>query len=372
MPEEQFLVSARKYRPDTFASVVGQSVVTSTLKRQLLQKRTAQAYLFCGPRGVGKTTCARIFAKALNCRNLTPEGEPCNECPSCKAFEAGSNIDILEIDAASNNSTDSMKELIAGLEMSLPRYGSHSVYIIDEVHMLSAAAFNTFLKTLEEPPAHVVFILATTEKHKVLATVLSRCQIFDFNRIQVDDTITFLANIAEKEDVKCDREALNLIALKADGAMRDALSSFDQVVSFSDGYITRERVIESLNLLDVDLYFQITDDVLKHDYMHALSLLNKIVLQGFNLAQFLSGFTMHLRNMLLAANASGLQLLDVGTELAEKYNSRSKEFPIPLLIQSLQISSDAEATLQGSSNQRLHVEILLLTLCEPSDQKKNA
>lgn len=370
MPQEQYLVSARKYRPDTFASVIGQSVVTSTLKRQLLQKRTAQAYLFCGPRGVGKTTCARIFAKALNCQHLTPEGEPCNECKSCKDFEDGVNMDIQEIDAASNNSTDNMKDLIE--DVNTPSRFGHSVYIIDEVHMLSAAAFNTFLKTLEEPPSHVVFILATTEKHKVLPTVLSRCQVFDFNRIQVDDTINFLSNIAEQEGVTFEREALNLIALKADGAMRDALSTFDQVVSFSDGNITREHVVEGLNLLDIDIYFQITDGILRHDYMHALLLLNKIVQQGFNLAQFLSGFTVHLRNMLLAANSSGLQMLDVGAELAQKYNSRSKEFPISLLLQSLQLSSDAEATLQGSSNQRLHVEILLLTLCEPSEEKKNA
>lgn len=368
--EQQYLVSARKYRPDSFANVVGQSVVTSTLKRQLLQQKTAQAYLFCGPRGVGKTTCARIFAKALNCQNLTSDGEPCNECRSCKDFLRRENIDILEIDAASNNSTDNMRKLIE--EVSKPSFLKHSVYIIDEVHMLSDAAFNTFLKTLEEPPAHVVFILATTEKHKVLPTVLSRCQIFDFNRIQVDDTINFLSGIAEQEGVSFEREALNLIALKADGAMRDALSTFDQVVSFSEGQITRESVIEGLNILDIDIYFQLTDDILRHDYMHALQLLNKVVLHGFNLSQFLSGFTVHLRNMLLAANSSGLQMLDVGVEVAEKYNRKSKDFPVPLLIQCLQISSDAEATLQSSSNQRLHVEILLLTLCEPNQEKKNA
>jgi len=370
MPQEQYLVSARKYRPNTFSSVIGQSVIVSTLKRQLLQKRTAQAYLFCGPRGVGKTTCARIFAKALCCKNLTPEGEPCDECTSCKAFDSGQNMDIQEIDAASNNSTESIRILIKDLD-NKPLYGRRSVYIIDEVHMLSPAAFNTFLKTLEEPPAHVVFILATTEKHKVLATVLSRCQIFDFNRIQVVDTINFLTNIAEKENVSFEREALNLIALKADGAMRDALSSFDQVVSYTDGNVTREKVVEGLNLLDIDVYFQVTDDILKHDYIHALTLLNKVILQGFNLAQFMSGFTLHLRNMLLAANVSGLQLLDMGAELAEKYNKRSKEFPISLLIQALQIASDAEATLQSSSNQRLHTELLLLTLCEPSEEKKN-
>jgi len=372
MPEEQqnYFVSARKYRPATFASVVGQAVVTSTLKHQLQTGRTAQAYLFCGSRGVGKTTCARIFAKALVCQNLTPEGEPCNECKSCKAFEEGQNLDILEIDAASNNSANAMRDLITHVERS-PLMGKRCVYIIDEVHMLSATAFNVFLKTLEEPPKHVVFIMATTEKHKVIPTVLSRCQIFDFNRIQVDDIINFLAGIAEKEHVTYERDALNLIALKADGAMRDALSNFDQIVSYSDAQVTRAQVIGGLNLLDLDIYFQLTDDMLKNDYMHALTLFNEVVHKGFNLAQFMAGFTSHLRNMLLALHSNGLQLLEIGSELAMEYSRRSKDFSETLLMQTLKLCNNAESTLADSANQRLHIEIFLITLCDPDEQKKN-
>ncbi|MGP1362327.1 MAG: DNA polymerase III subunit gamma/tau [Bacteroides sp.] len=367
--EQNFLVSARKYRPDTFASVVGQSVVTSTLKRQLLQDRTAQAYLFCGPRGVGKTTCARIFAKALTCEHLSAEGDPCNECSSCRAFDKNNSFSVVEIDAASNSGTAEMRDLVSKIDRD-PRYGRHNVYIIDEVHMLSTQAFNVFLKTLEEPPAHVVFILATTEKHKVLPTILSRCQIFDFNRIQVDDTINFLASIAGQENVEYEREALNLIALKADGAMRDALSIFDQVVSFSDRKVTREQVVLGLNLLDLNTYFDLSDSVFEHDYMRALRIVHEVVSRGFNLTHFMAGLTVHFRNLLLAASTNGLELLEVGRELSEKYATHAKQYTVQMLFSALQLSSDAEATMQGSANQRLHVELLFLTLCNKEAQKK--
>ena len=253
MPEKQFVVSARKYRPDTFDMVIGQATVTNTLRRQIEQQRIAHAYLFCGPRGVGKTTCARIFAKTICCTNRTPEGEACNACKSCEQFNSGNSRDISEFDAASNNKTDDIRRLIEQVNENTPIFGKYCVYIIDEVHMLTPQAFNTFLKTLEEPPSYVVFIFATTEKHKVLPTILSRCQIYDFNRIQVNDTIDALAAIAEKENVEYERDALNLIALKADGAMRDALSIFDQVVSFSEAHVTREQVVDGLTLLELNV-----------------------------------------------------------------------------------------------------------------------
>ena len=265
MPEERFLVSARKYRPDTFDTVIGQATVTNTLRRQIEQQRIAHAYLFCGPRGVGKTTCARIFAKAINCSNRTPEGDPCNECQSCLDANSGHGRDVFEFDAASNNKTEDIRKLIDQVNGNTPLFGKYCVYIIDEVHMLTTQAFNTFLKTLEEPPSYVVFIFATTEKHKVLPTILSRCQIYDFNRIQVNDTIDALAAIAEKEHVEYERDALNLIALKADGAMRDALSIFDQVVSFSEAHVTRAQVVEGLNLLDLNIYFSLSDAVISKD-----------------------------------------------------------------------------------------------------------
>lgn len=368
---EKFVVSARKYRPATFDTVVGQKVITSTLKSAITKGLLAQAYLFCGPRGVGKTTCARIFAKAINCMDLTPEGEPCGQCESCKMFEQQRSYNITELDAASNNSVDDLRRLTEQVQIP-PQYGKYSVYIIDEVHMLTAQAFNAFLKTLEEPPPYAIFVLATTEKHKILETILSRCQIFDFNRIRVDDTIDYLASIAEREGVKYDREGLNLIALKADGAMRDALSTFDQVVSFSQRNITKENAVASLNILDLEYYFQITNDMLTHDYAHALLTLNEIVNKGFDLQQFVSGLSIHLRNLLVAQDAKSAEILEVGEVIAADYVARAKDIPAPLLMQGLMLIADAEATLRNSANQRLHVEVLLVALCAEEEEKKNA
>lgn len=370
MPEERFLVSARKYRPDTFDTVIGQATVTNTLRRQIEQQRIAHAYLFCGPRGVGKTTCARIFAKAINCSNRTPEGDPCNECQSCLDANSGHGRDVFEFDAASNNKTEDIRKLIDQVNGNTPLFGKYCVYIIDEVHMLTTQAFNTFLKTLEEPPSYVVFIFATTEKHKVLPTILSRCQIYDFNRIQVNDTIDALAAIAEKEHVEYERDALNLIALKADGAMRDALSIFDQVVSFSEAHVTRAQVVEGLNLLDLNIYFSLSDAVLAKDSMRALTLLNEVIQKGFGLANFLSGFTVHFRNLILASNPAGIALLDVGNELGAQYQAHASAEFNPVFFHCLELCMDAESTLRYSANQRLHVELLLLSLCESSDNEK--
>ncbi len=373
MPEKQFVVSARKYRPDTFDMVIGQATVTNTLRRQIEQQRIAHAYLFCGPRGVGKTTCARIFAKTICCTNRTPEGEACNACKSCEQFNSGNSRDISEFDAASNNKTDDIRRLIEQVNENTPIFGKYCVYIIDEVHMLTPQAFNTFLKTLEEPPSYVVFIFATTEKHKVLPTILSRCQIYDFNRIQVNDTIDALAAIAEKENVEYERDALNLIALKADGAMRDALSIFDQVVSFSEAHVTREQVVDGLNLLDLNVYFEITDAILGKDAMKALTILNEVIQKGFSLSNFLSGFTVHFRNLILASNPTGAALLDVGNELGAQYETHAKVGAVQTFFHCLELCMDAESTLRYATNQRLHVELLLLTLCEPGEEeKKNA
>lgn len=366
-----FVVSARKYRPSTFQNVVGQEVITSTLQRAIQRKQLAHAYLFCGPRGVGKTTCARIFAKTINCSQLTPEGEACNECESCQILNKGQSFNVHELDAASNNSVDDIRQLIERVQIP-PTLGQYSVFIIDEVHMLSQAAFNAFLKTLEEPPSYAIFILATTEKHKILPTILSRCQIFDFNRIQVDDTVNFLAKIAEKEGVKYDNEALNLIALKADGAMRDALSSFDQVVSFSEGEVTYNNAVSALNLLDINYYFQITDAIAIGDYGQALLILDEIMNQGFDLAQFLAGFNTHIRNLVLAADAKTAKILEVGEAFAERYHKKAASSSNQLLTQSLLILADAQSAFRTAANQRLLVEILLITLCKlKEDQKKN-
>ncbi len=367
---EKFVVSARKYRPATFETVVGQKVITSTLKTAIMKGLLAQAYLFCGPRGVGKTTCARIFAKAINCMALTPEGEPCGECESCRMFQAQKSYNVTELDAASNNSVEDIRNLTEKVQIP-PQLGKYSVYIIDEVHMLSQAAFNAFLKTLEEPPPYAIFVLATTEKHKILPTILSRCQIFDFKRIRVDDTIDYLASIAEKEGIQYEREGLNLIALKADGAMRDALSTFDQVVSFSQRNITRENAVASLNILDLEYYFRITDDMQSHNYVHALLTLDEILRKGFDLPQFVAGLNGHIRNLLVAQDERSADVLEVGEAIAQEYKKRSKDIPPLMLLQGLQLITDAESTLRNSANQRLHVEVMLVALCSP-EEKKNA
>lgn len=372
MASEKFIVSARKYRPATFRSVIGQSMITNTLQNAIRRQQLAHAYLFCGPRGVGKTTCARIFAKTINCTNLTPEGEACGECPSCRAFAEQRSYNVQELDAASNNSVDDIRDLTERVRIP-PQIGRYIVYIIDEVHMLSAAAFNAFLKTLEEPPEYAIFVLATTEKHKILPTILSRCQIFDFKRIRVDDTIDYLEYIAKEEGVSYTRDALNLIALKADGGMRDALSTFDQVVSFSGGELTYKGVVEGLNLLDIDYYFRITDTVEVGDYREALKVFDEVIARGFDIPQFVAGLNSHVRNLLVAQDPRTVDMLELGESLSQRYLVGAQNVKPPTLIRALQLITDAEATLNRSPNQRLHVEIMLISLCAPEElgEKKN-
>lgn len=366
---ENFIVSARKYRPSTFSTVVGQQALTTTLQNAIQRKQLAQAYLFCGPRGVGKTTCARIFAKTINCLNPTPEQEACNECESCKAFTDQRSFNIHELDAASNNSVDGIRKLIDQVRVP-PQIGKYSVYIIDEVHMLSQAAFNAFLKTLEEPPAHAIFILATTEKHKILPTILSRCQIYDFNRIKVEDAVKYLEHIAKKESVAYELEALNVIAQKADGAMRDALSIFDQVVSFSDNNITYQKVIENLNVLDYQYYFSLTDNFLKGEYPESLRIFDELLSKGFDMQQFISGLSTHFRNLLVCRDSQTAQLLEVGAAIAQKYQQMATNCSPEFLIRSLDIINQTDVTFRQSNNQRLHVELMLIRLCGLNQEKK--
>lgn len=368
---ENFIVSARKYRPSTFKSVVGQSSITTTLKNAIQRKQLAQAYLFCGPRGVGKTTCARIFAKTINCQNLTSEFEACNECESCKSFNSNRSLNIHELDAASNNSVEGIRKLIEQVRIP-PQIGKYSVYIIDEVHMLSQSAFNAFLKTLEEPPAHAIFIMATTEKHKILPTILSRCQIFDFNRIKVEDTVNYLEYIAKSEGVEYEVEALNIIAQKADGAMRDALSIFDQVVSFSENHITYQKVIENLNVLDYQYYFRLTENFLNGNIADSLLIFDELLSKGFDALQFISGLSLHLRNLLVCHDPKTLQLLEVGSTIAGKYQQMAKSCSADFLIQALQLTNHFDVTFRQSPNQRLHVELLLIKLSELNQQKKKS
>lgn len=367
----EFIVSARKYRPTTFSSVIGQPVITTTLKSAIARNQLAHAYLFCGPRGVGKTTCARIFAKTINCLSPTKDGEACNECSSCQQFNSGRSLNIRELDAASNNSVDDIRELIEQVQLA-PIDSRYKVFIIDEVHMLSQAAFNAFLKTLEEPPSYAIFILATTEKHKILPTILSRCQVFDFNRIRVDDTIAFLKEIATKEGVTFDDESLNVIAMKADGAMRDALSTFDQVVSYSEGKIEYQKTTEVLNLLDVNYFFRITEAIGLGDYGIALQVFDEIVAKGFDMGQFLDGLQTHLRNLLLATDLQTAKMLDVGETFAGIYMQKAAAANPALLTRALMITTDAQANFRTSANQRLHIEVLLITLCKLKESvKKN-
>ena len=360
---ENYIVSARKYRPATFESVVGQRALTTTLKNAIATGKLAHAYLFCGPRGVGKTTCARIFAKTINCMSPTAEGEACNQCESCTAFNEQRSYNIHELDAASNNSVDDIRQLVEQVRIP-PQIGKYKVYIIDEVHMLSASAFNAFLKTLEEPPRHAIFILATTEKHKILPTILSRCQIYDFNRIGVDDTVAHLAYVASKEGITAEPEALNVIALKADGGMRDALSIFDQVVSFTGGHISYKSVIENLNVLDYEYYFRLTDHFLANQVSDALLLLNDVLNKGFDASHFVTGLSSHFRDLLVSKDAVTLPLLEVGASIRERYQAQAQKCPLPFLYRAMKLCNDCDLNYRASKNKRLLVELTLIQVAQ--------
>ncbi len=354
-----FVVSARKYRPQTFNTVVGQEAITTTLKNAISKDHLAQAFLFCGSRGVGKTTTARILAKTLNCFNLDDKIEPCNNCESCTSFNEGHSFNILELDAASNNSVEDIRNLIDQVRIA-PQVGEYKVFIIDEVHMLSQAAFNAFLKTLEEPPEHAIFILATTEKHKILPTILSRCQIFDFHRIKVEDIVDHLKTIGGKEGVKSEDKALHIIGQKADGALRDALSIFDQIVSFSGGNITYDAVIENLNVLDYDYYFKVVDHAMQSDINANLILYNDILEKGFDGSQFIIGLAEHLRNLLVCKNESSVKLLEVPADIKDKYMAQSQNCDVQFILLALDLLKDTEFHFKSSKNKRLHVEVALM------------
>ncbi|MDA9555425.1 DNA polymerase III subunit gamma/tau [Pelobium sp.] len=358
---ENFIVSARKYRPVLFDSVVGQQHITNTLKNAIKNNQLAQAFLFCGPRGVGKTTCARILAKSINCTNLTPAHEACGECDSCKSFQNGNSFNVHELDAASNNSVDDIRNLIDQVRIP-PQAGKFKVYIIDEVHMLSQSAFNAFLKTLEEPPSYAIFILATTEKHKILPTILSRCQIFDFNRIRVEDMANHLANIAKREEVSFDIDGLHLIAQKADGGLRDALSMFDQIVSFSNRAVSYQAVIENLNILDYDYYFKLTDYLLNQDTAAALLLFDEILNNGFDGNHFITGLAAHFRNILVCKDAATVQLLEVSENIKQKYIEQAQKAPASFILSALNISNQCDLNYRISKNQRLQVELTLIKI----------
>ncbi len=360
---ENYIVSARKYRPSTFESVVGQHALTTTLKNAIATNKLAHAYLFCGPRGVGKTTCARIFAKTINCMSPTAEGEACNQCESCTAFNEQRSYNIHELDAASNNSVDDIRQLVEQVRIP-PQIGKYKVYIIDEVHMLSASAFNAFLKTLEEPPRHAIFILATTEKHKILPTILSRCQIYDFNRISVEDTVAHLAYVASKEGITAEPEALNIIALKADGGMRDALSIFDQVVSFTGGNITYQSVIENLNVLDYEYYFRLTDHFLENKVCDALLLLNDVLNKGFDGSHFITGLSSHFRDLLVSKDPATLPLLEVGASIRQRYQEQAQKCPLPFLYRAMKLCNDCDLNYRTSKNKRLLVELTLIQVAQ--------
>lgn len=355
-----FIVSARKYRPDTFKTVVGQPSITETLINSIASHKLAHAYLFCGPRGVGKTTCARIFAKTINCTNLQ-NGEACNECESCKSFNKGISMNIHEMDAASNNSVDDIRLLIDQVRI-LPQMGQYSVYIIDEIHMLSSQAFNAFLKTLEEPPAHAIFIMATTEKHKILPTILSRCQIFDFNRIQVKDITNHLIHVAQSENIQFEEEALHIIATKADGGMRDALSIFDQITSFSGSNITYNSVIENLNVLDYDYYFQLSTALFNQNISEAFLILEKILNLGFEGTQIIAGLAKHFRDLLVSKDQSTIELMEVTESIKAKYSSESKIIDQAFIYDALNIINQYELSYKSSQNKRLHLELCLVKL----------
>ena len=360
---ENYIVSARKYRPSTFESVVGQRALTTTLKNAIATQKLAHAYLFCGPRGVGKTTCARIFAKTINCMTPTADGEACNQCESCVAFNEQRSYNIHELDAASNNSVDDIRQLVEQVRIP-PQIGKYKVYIIDEVHMLSASAFNAFLKTLEEPPRHAIFILATTEKHKILPTILSRCQIYDFNWISVEDTVNHLSYVASKEGITAEPEALNVIAMKADGGMRDALSIFDQVVSFTGGNITYKSVIDNLNVLDYEYYFRLTDCFLENKVSDALLLFNDILNKGFDGSHFITGLSSHFRDLLVGKDPVTLPLLEVGASIRQRYQEQAQKCPLPFLYRAMKLCNECDLNYRISKNKRLLVELTLIQVAQ--------
>ena len=356
---ENYIVSARKYRPSTFDSVVGQRALTTTLKNAISSGKLAHAYLFCGPRGVGKTTCARIFAKTINCLSPTTEGEACNQCESCMAFNEQRSYNIHELDAASNNSVEDIRTLIDQVRIP-PQIGKYKVYIIDEVHMLSQSAFNAFLKTLEEPPHHAIFILATTEKHKILPTILSRCQIYDFNRMNVQDTVGHLQYVAGKEGIQAEPEALTVIAQKADGGMRDALSIFDQVASFTGGNITYQGVIENLNVLDYEYYFRLVDFFLGNKVSDAMLLLNEVLRKGFDAHHFMTGLASHFRDLLVSKDPITLPLLEVGASIRERYQQQAQKCEQKFLYRAMKLCNDCDLNYRASKNKRLLVELTLI------------
>ncbi|WP_432711070.1 DNA polymerase III subunit gamma/tau [Pedobacter sp.] len=359
---ENFIVSARKYRPSTFETVVGQNHITGTLKNAIKNNQLAQAFLFCGPRGVGKTTCARILAKTINCTNLTPNQEACGACESCVSFQTGHSFNFHELDAASNNSVDDIRSLIEQVRIP-PQAGKYKIYIIDEVHMLSANAFNAFLKTLEEPPSYAIFILATTEKHKILPTILSRCQIFDFNRIQVEDIASHLNTIAMREHVAVEADGLHIIAQKADGGLRDALSMFDQIVSYTNKNLTYKAVIDNLNILDYDYYFKLTEYLTTANVSQALILFDEILNNGFDGNNFINGLASHMRNLLVGKDPQTIKLLEVSENIKQKYLSQSQQISASFILTALNLANQCDLIYKNSKNQRLQVELALIKMC---------
>ena len=369
-----FIVSARKYRPTNFDSVVGQSSITSTLKNAIKLNQLAQSFLFCGPRGVGKTSCARILAQTINCQNISDNIEACNDCVSCKSFNEKASFNIHELDAASNNSVDDIRNLVDQVRFA-PQIGSYNIYIIDEVHMLSTSAFNAFLKTLEEPPGHAKFILATTEKHKIIPTILSRCQIFDFKRVSVNDIASHLDFVATSEGIETEKEALHLIAQKADGAMRDSLSIFDRLISFSDKNLTYKSVVEHLNILDYDYYFKVTDSLLKNDIKQLLNIYNEILENGFDGHQFINGLADHLRDLLVSKDESTISLLEKGEILKDRYLEQSKKCDLDFLLAALNLCNECDVQYKTINNQRLLIELTLMRISSighDDGQKKNS
>ena len=363
---EQYIVSARKYRPQNFESVIGQNSLTTTLKGAIETNHLAHAYLFCGPRGVGKTTCARIFAKTINCFHPKENGEACDECDSCISFNEQRSMNIIELDAASNNGVDNMRSFIEKVQIP-PQMGKYKVFIIDEVHMLSTDAFNAFLKTLEEPPAHAIFILATTEKHKIIPTILSRCQIYEFSRITINDIVSNLKQIAEKEGITADEDSLNVIAQKADGAMRDALSIFDQVVNFCGGNITYDKTIQNLNVLDYDYYFKIVDALLEGKVKDTLLIFDKILSKGFEGQYFVDGLASHIRDLMVSKDEETIKLLEVSKNIEARYKEQSAKCTLPWLYKALELANDCDMNYRNSRNKRLLVEVMFIRIANLAD-----